>query len=118
MTSAVLLHISRTHVGTPSVENAASTGSPGTYVILSLLRSNFVLNPNAQKRAPTCAICRTKLIRAAPLIPNIAMDNTIAKHVGALAASGCVDWQPTGAKHKEWVQRRECVLDRLSVWGS
>lgn len=59
------------------------------------------------KRAPTCAICRTKLIRAAPLIPNIAMDNTIAKHVGALAASGCVDWQPTGAKHKEWAQRRE-----------
>ncbi|KAI0935977.1 hypothetical protein AcV5_004242 [Taiwanofungus camphoratus] len=59
------------------------------------------------KRSPTCAICRTKLVTSTPMIPNIAMDNTVEKHINALAASGSADWQPSGVRHTEWSKRKE-----------
>ncbi|KAL6304178.1 hypothetical protein BKA93DRAFT_784219 [Sparassis latifolia] len=59
------------------------------------------------RRFPTCAICRAQLVQSAPMIPNFAMDNTVEKHVNALAASGNAEWRPGGSKHVEWMQRKE-----------
>ncbi|KAH9947696.1 hypothetical protein B0H21DRAFT_821698 [Amylocystis lapponica] len=59
------------------------------------------------KRAPTCAICREKLMRDTPMIPNFAMDNTVERHIATLAVSGHTEWAVEGVKYKDWVQRKE-----------
>ena len=41
------------------------------------------------------------------MIPNIAMDNTVEKHIQALGASGDEDWVPGGIKYAEWNSRKE-----------
>ncbi|KAA1468540.1 hypothetical protein DENSPDRAFT_472968 [Dentipellis sp. KUC8613] len=57
-------------------------------------------------KAPTCAICRTNLSPQAPMIPNFSMDNTIERHLQALAASGDEDWREGGSKLVEWERRK------------
>jgi len=47
-----------------------------------------------------------------PMIPNIAIDNTVEKHVRALAISGGTEWEPEGRKYLEWVSRKKCVFER------
>lgn len=42
-----------------------------------------------------------------PMIPNIAMDNTVDKHVKALALSGAQEWEPGGHKFSEWEARKQ-----------
>ncbi|TCD70675.1 hypothetical protein EIP91_002399 [Steccherinum ochraceum] len=59
------------------------------------------------KDKPTCAVCRADLALAAPMIPNYSLDNTIEKHIHALAASGVEDWALSGAKYKDWMERKE-----------
>lgn len=41
------------------------------------------------------------------MIPNISLDNTIERHINALAASGDRDWLEGGEKMVEWNERRE-----------
>ncbi|KAI0359124.1 hypothetical protein OH77DRAFT_1420673 [Trametes cingulata] len=55
----------------------------------------------------TCPICRTKLDRKRPVIPNLGMDNVVGNHVSALAEIGMVEWQPTGEQYKDFVKRKE-----------
>lgn len=55
----------------------------------------------------TCAVCRTKLSKDIPMIPNIAMDNTVEKHVQALGISGNEHWMSGGTKYVEWNSRKE-----------
>lgn len=55
----------------------------------------------------TCAICRTRLSKSTPMIPNITLDNTVEKHVQALRTSGDEDWIPGGTKYVEWNLRKE-----------
>lgn len=62
-----------------------------------------------QKRFPSCAICRGALSRDAPMVPNIALDSLVDKHVHALGAHGADDWRPGGAKFADLMARRECV---------
>ncbi|KZT06351.1 uncharacterized protein LAESUDRAFT_192104 [Laetiporus sulphureus 93-53] len=59
------------------------------------------------KSSPTCAICRAALAPHSAMIPNFALDNAIEKHVAAIAASGCTDWQPSGSKYIDWTTRKE-----------
>ena len=65
--------------------------------------------PRFQKSSPTCAICRSKLASTAPMIPNFSMDNTVEKHIHALASSGASEWEEKGSKYVEWEQRKESV---------
>lgn len=44
-----------------------------------------------------------------PMIPNIAMDNTVEKHIKALALSGTREWEPGGQKFREWEGRKQWV---------
>ena len=41
------------------------------------------------------------------MIPNIAMDNTVEKHIQALGANGNEDWVSNGTKYMEWNFRKE-----------
>jgi len=59
------------------------------------------------KRCPICAVCRARLVKAAPMIPNIALDNTVTRHLQALATNGREEWQPNGIKITEWNARKE-----------
>lgn len=43
------------------------------------------------------------------MIPNIALDNTVSRHLDALASSGRTEWQSGGNSIKEWQTRKECV---------
>lgn len=63
-----------------------------------------------QRRSPTCAVCRTKLSRKAPMIPNFAMDSTVEKHIQALVASGASEWAEGGKKLLELEARKTYVL--------
>jgi len=45
------------------------------------------------------------------MIPNIAMDNTVDKHVKALALFGATEWEVNGRKYRDWATRKEYVLD-------
>lgn len=60
-----------------------------------------------KKNNGTCAVCRTKLSKDIPMIPNIAMDNTVEKHVQALGISGNEHWMSGGTKYVEWNSRKE-----------
>ena len=42
-----------------------------------------------------------------PMIPNIAVDNAVEKHIQVLGDSGLEDWKPGGAKYMEWNSRKE-----------
>ncbi|KIM85518.1 hypothetical protein PILCRDRAFT_367399 [Piloderma croceum F 1598] len=59
------------------------------------------------KRFPTCAVCRAKLSASSPMIPNFALDNTVNRHLQALANSGREEWQPGGTRINEWNIRKE-----------
>ncbi|EIM83464.1 uncharacterized protein STEHIDRAFT_160046 [Stereum hirsutum FP-91666 SS1] len=59
------------------------------------------------KENRTCPMCRAKLNKQVPMIPNISLDNTIERHINALAASGDRDWLEGGEKMVEWNERRE-----------
>jgi hypothetical protein len=50
------------------------------------------------------------------MIPNIAIDNIVEKHVKALALTSKQDWAPGGAKYKEWMKRKQCVFKPLSLF--
>ncbi|KAI0757268.1 hypothetical protein C8Q80DRAFT_89067 [Daedaleopsis nitida] len=54
---------------------------------------------------PRCPVCRTALTQGSLIIPNFALKHSIEKHVGALAETGVVDWQPQGQRYLEWTQR-------------
>ncbi|KAJ3513735.1 hypothetical protein NLJ89_g2782 [Agrocybe chaxingu] len=58
-----------------------------------------------------CPYCRRQLEANHPMIPNIAMDNVVDKHVQALAASGAQEWEPGGRKYKEWAERKQAWKD-------
>jgi hypothetical protein len=60
-----------------------------------------------QKKNPTCALCRTALNRNAPVIPNIAVDNTVEKHIEVLASNGGREWQTGGKSIAERIARKE-----------
>jgi hypothetical protein len=60
-----------------------------------------------QKKSPTCALCRTALNRNAPVIPNIAVDNTVEKHIEVLASNGGREWQIGGNSIAERNARKE-----------
>jgi hypothetical protein len=44
------------------------------------------------------------------MIPNFAMDNTVERHIDALAASGERQWQKNGQRLKDWQMRKESVI--------
>ena len=44
---------------------------------------------------------------ASPMIPNIAMDNTVERHVEALALNGDKEWEPGAPKFQEWEERKQ-----------
>ncbi|KXN83589.1 hypothetical protein AN958_01154 [Leucoagaricus sp. SymC.cos] len=54
-----------------------------------------------------CPVCRAKLKRSEPLIPNITMDSLIEKHVVQLGIAGDPHWQSQGSKCKERNLRKE-----------
>ncbi|KDR84814.1 hypothetical protein GALMADRAFT_291422 [Galerina marginata CBS 339.88] len=54
-----------------------------------------------------CPCCRGILDQFVPMIPNIAMDNTVEKHVKALALSGIRAWEPEGPRFLEWDARKQ-----------
>jgi len=60
-----------------------------------------------QKKNPTCALCRTALNRNAPIIPNIAVDNTVERHIEVLASNGGREWQSGGKSFVERTARKE-----------
>jgi len=41
------------------------------------------------------------------MIPNIAMDNTVERHVKALALNGDKEWEPGAPKFQEWEERKQ-----------
>ena len=41
------------------------------------------------------------------VVPNYSLQHTIEKYVAALAATGIVDWQPTGARYLERQRRQK-----------
>ena len=43
------------------------------------------------------------------MIPNIAVDNIVEKHIQALALSGEQDWMAGGFKTEEWHKRKQSV---------
>lgn len=43
------------------------------------------------------------------MVPNIALDNTVQKHIDALGESGVAGWQEGGDKWLEWNHRKESV---------
>jgi hypothetical protein len=47
------------------------------------------------------------------MIPNFAVDNTVEKHIEALASSGNIEWQDGGIKMQERQQRKECAFPLL-----
>ncbi|KAI6134070.1 hypothetical protein EV401DRAFT_2064240 [Pisolithus croceorrhizus] len=55
--------------------------------------------------SPTCAVCRSELIKSKPLLPNYAIDNIVKHHVSALAQSGRAEWQERGYKFIDWKKR-------------
>ncbi|PFH49208.1 hypothetical protein AMATHDRAFT_148199 [Amanita thiersii Skay4041] len=59
------------------------------------------------KKKSRCAICRTQLWWTCPMLPNVAMDNTVEKYIKMLASSGQDEWKDNGEKYKEWVDRKE-----------
>ncbi|KAF5355651.1 hypothetical protein D9756_004213 [Leucocoprinus leucothites] len=54
-----------------------------------------------------CPVCRAKLTRNRPLIPNIAMDSLVEKHIEQLSSAGDTGWQPQGYKSEERARRKE-----------
>ncbi|KAF9452539.1 hypothetical protein P691DRAFT_794702 [Macrolepiota fuliginosa MF-IS2] len=54
-----------------------------------------------------CPVCRAKLIKSEPLVPNITMDSLVEKHIGLLISAGDEEWKPHGVKYKEWDVRKE-----------
>jgi hypothetical protein len=64
-------------------------------------------SPSQKKTGPTCSVCRTALSVDTPLIPNFVVDNTVAKHVGALRGNGTEGWAEGGAQRVEWEARKE-----------
>ncbi|KAH7923989.1 hypothetical protein BV22DRAFT_543521 [Leucogyrophana mollusca] len=57
------------------------------------------------KRSPTCPVCRTKLKKSLPLIPNFSVDNLVSQHIRALANSGKLEWKAGGVKLNDWNTR-------------
>ena len=57
-----------------------------------------------------CPLCRHTLDKSLPMIPNIAIDNTVEKHVKVLAISGATEWETEGRKYKEWTARKKWVF--------
>jgi len=55
----------------------------------------------------SCPVCRTRLEKASPMIPNIAVDNIVEKHLQALILSGDQDWVRGGFKAEEWYKRKK-----------
>lgn len=43
------------------------------------------------------------------MVPNIAMDNTVEKHIKALALNGASEWEPNGQKCIDWDARKQWV---------
>ncbi|KAF4623688.1 hypothetical protein D9613_001652 [Agrocybe pediades] len=58
-----------------------------------------------------CPCCRKNLNSSVPMIPNIAMDNTVEKHVKALALGGAAEWASGGKKLDEWLARKQAWKD-------
>ncbi|KAF8898403.1 hypothetical protein BD779DRAFT_1483713 [Infundibulicybe gibba] len=58
------------------------------------------------KKSDRCPICRTKLCKTNPMIPNVVVDKLVDKHI-QLLGSYDDDWTPTGHSHKEWRARIE-----------
>ncbi|KAH7914510.1 hypothetical protein BJ138DRAFT_1177308, partial [Hygrophoropsis aurantiaca] len=57
------------------------------------------------KYSPTCTVCRTKLVKSLPLIPNFSVDNLVQQYLRAWAKSGQSDWQANGVKMNDWNER-------------
>ncbi|KAI6045062.1 hypothetical protein EDC04DRAFT_190152 [Pisolithus marmoratus] len=55
--------------------------------------------------SPTCAVCRSELIKSKPLLPNYVVDNIVKHHVSALAESGRAEWQERGYRFIDWKKR-------------
>ncbi|KAF8971511.1 hypothetical protein BDZ97DRAFT_1247172 [Flammula alnicola] len=66
---------------------------------------------NVENRNKGCPCCRRTLDKTTPIIPNIAMDNVVEKHVRALALSGMQEWEPGGRKYHEWNVRKQAWRD-------
>ena len=49
------------------------------------------------------------------MIPNIAVDNIVEKHIQALILSGDQDWVPGGLKAEERHKRKQSVKKIISV---
>jgi hypothetical protein len=72
---------------------------------------HFIDECLGMKRNQNCSFCRQALDKLVPMIPNIAMDNTVEKHIKALAISGSKEWEPDGRKYTEWFSRKRCDND-------
>jgi hypothetical protein len=101
---SVLLLIWEIHVVTASVEIVGGSGAGGRFVVFNYDRNVYLQLP---QNNGTCAICRTKLSKNMPMIPNITLDNTVEKHIQALRTSGDEDWTPGGTKYVERNFRKE-----------
>ena len=69
--------------------------------------SNRSLTRPQPGRRPSCPTCRAKLTSDILVVPNYSLQHTIEKYVAALAATGIVDWQPTGARYLERQRRQK-----------
>lgn len=83
------------------------TGFRDRYRSLKLSMRTFTFAHQLQTSKATCPVCRTKLISAAPLLPNFSLDNAVEKHVSALCDGGVKGWAPGEVKIAEWCRRNE-----------
>jgi hypothetical protein len=67
------------------------------------------------KQNKGCPCCRQALDKSVPMIPNIAIDNTVEKHINALAISGATEWEPDGRRYMEWISRMKYVFGRSDL---
>lgn len=74
----------------------------------ALIHLSEIVDHRKQKN-DRCPICRAKLAKDNPTIPNITLDNVIEKYIQILAKSGAKEWIKGGAKFKEWTLRKEYV---------
>jgi hypothetical protein len=98
-------------VGTHFVVNAAGSGMLKRYVTLSEFR-HFINQCLDIKKKKGCPCCRQTFDKSVPMVPNIAIDNTVEKHIKALAISGATEWESEGRKYAERLSRQKYVLRR------
>lgn len=64
---------------------------------------------NSQKKKG-CPVCRTELNSITPMIPAIALDSVVEKHILVMRSTGDEDWAEGGKKFTDFASRKEYVI--------